>query len=97
MIGAAEEMLWPATRVRAAVAIIHPRSAEYWDMHGVEFPDAMQDGGNNDMDAATVDYFSEAHGLYDALAVQQNVPVDFVDEVRKTPSWPRSWANSSLL
>ena len=35
LIGAAEELLWPAERVRAQVAILHPRSSYVWDESNV--------------------------------------------------------------
>jgi hypothetical protein len=35
---------------------------------------------NSNMNSGTMDYFAEVHGLYTALALQENRPVDFVDE-----------------
>jgi hypothetical protein len=80
MVGKAEPLLWPAERVRSAVGIIFPRSSEYWDLRGIEDPEAIMDCTNSNMDSGTTDYFSEVHGIYSALALQENVPVDFIDE-----------------
>ena len=80
MIGAAEELLWPAIRVVSEVAILYPRSSQFWDERGTQFPGSIIDNGNSNMDVFTVDYLAEAFGLYNALALQRNIAVDFVDE-----------------
>lgn len=78
LIGSAEATLWPATRVTSPVAILFPRSSQVWDGQGHEFPSSIVDNGNSVMDDLTVDYLAESFGIYSALALQQNVPVDFV-------------------
>ena len=80
MIGAAEELLWPATRVVSEVALLYPRTSSFWDERGVEYPGNIIDNGNSNMDVYTVDYLAEAFGLYNALALQRNIAVDFIDE-----------------
>jgi hypothetical protein len=80
MIGAAEDLLWPARRVASDVAILYPRTSAYWDERGVRYPGRIIDNGNSDMDVYTVDYLAETYGLYNALALQHNVAVDFIDE-----------------
>lgn len=45
-----------------------------------QVPDAVMDCTNWNQNSGTMDYVSEVYGLYTALAVQQNIPVDFVDE-----------------
>jgi hypothetical protein len=35
MVGKAEPLLWPAQRVPSDVAIIQPRSSEFWDLRNV--------------------------------------------------------------
>ncbi len=49
MIGAAEELLWPAQRVESEVGIIYPRSAFYWDETAVEHPRGIMDCTNHNM------------------------------------------------
>ena len=43
MIGAAEELLWPAERVPSKVGIIYPRSSFFWDEQDVELPRGIMD------------------------------------------------------
>ena len=84
LIGAAEELLWPAERVRAQVAILHPRSSYVWDESNVSQLAAKVMAGK--LAAATGTYLSsalyssEVYGLYTALAIAMNTPVDFLDE-----------------
>ena len=86
MIGAAEELLWPAERVVSDVAIIQPRSSAMWDHYKedvaplVAAGKAVADCGNNEMISATTDYYAETFGLYNALALAMNRPTDFIDE-----------------
>jgi hypothetical protein len=80
MIGDAEATLWPAIRVTSAVAILFPRSSQVWDGQAHEHPSGIVDNGNSAMDDLTVDYMAECYGIYSALALQRNVPVDFIDE-----------------
>lgn len=84
MIGAAEEQLWPGTRPRPQVAILHPRSAEPWDARDVEVPQQIQDATHWNQNTSTVDYMAETFNLY--LALQHaNIPVDFVEEDDLSP------------
>ena len=86
MIGAAEELLWPAERIVSDLAIIQPRSSALWDMHDIDVEPLVKVGKsigdctNNELIAGTVDYYGETYGLYNALALAMNTPVDFVDE-----------------
>lgn len=86
MIGAAEELLWPAERVVSDLAIIQPRSSALWDMHGIDVAPLVKVGKsigdctNNEFIAGSVDYYAETYGIYNALAVAMNRPTDFIDE-----------------
>ena len=79
MIGAAEELLWPAERLAAEVAILYPRSSFFWDQQDVELPHGIMDCTNVNMGSGP-DYLREVYGLYQTLATQLNIPVDFLDE-----------------
>ena len=83
MIGAAEPLLWPAERTRAQVGIIYPRSSFYWDDLSVADQRGYIDCTNTNMDSGP-DYQSEVHALYMAIAVNLNIPVDFLDEDQLT-------------
>ncbi len=84
MIGQAEELLWPGTRPRPEVAILMPRSPQYWDAKNIPVPKQIYDCTNPNLNKATVDYLAEVANLY--LALQHaNIPVDFVDEDDLTP------------
>lgn len=84
MIGAAEELLWPAKRPPAQVAILQPRSSLPWDAWGVANPTMITDATNVYPDRSTVDYLAEVFDLY--LALQHaNVPVDWVEEEDLNP------------
>eukprot|EP00041_Stephanoeca_diplocostata_P036202 m.1308910 g.1308910 ORF g.1308910 m.1308910 type:complete len:675 (+) comp24822_c0_seq8:972-2996(+) len=80
LIADAEPLLWPAERVRAQVALLMPNAAEVWDETGVPLPEAIKDATITNPLTNTVDYYAELAGLYSALAIGVNVPVDFVDE-----------------
>ena len=70
MIGKAEDLLWPGTRPRAQVAILHPRSAEMWDERNIPIAGPI---------AQSADYIAEEKHLY--LALQHaDIPADFVEE-----------------
>ena len=79
MIGAAEELLWPAERVVSDVGIIYPRSSFLWDEQDVAIPRGIMDCTNTHMTAGP-DYVREVYGIYHTLAVDLNIGVDFVDE-----------------
>ena len=79
MIGAAEELLWPAERVPSKVGIIYPRSSFFWDEQDVELPRGIMDCTNHNM-LAGPDYLREVFGLYSTLALDLNIAVDFMDE-----------------
>ena len=79
MIGAAEELLWPAERVSSEVAILYPRSSFFWDQSDVELPHAIMGCTNVNMQVAP-DYLREVYAIYQTLATQLNIPVDFLDE-----------------
>eukprot|EP01047_Picozoa_sp_COSAG01_P058948 COSAG01_NODE_7014_length_3392_cov_2.015791_3_plen_485_part_00 len=72
LVGRAEEVLWPATKVASKVAILAHRSSEIWDPPGATKWEDMQQ--------KVVGYQADQFGLYLALAVHGGVPVDFVDE-----------------
>jgi hypothetical protein len=86
MIGAAEELLWPAERVVSDLAIVQPRSSAMWDHYSedvaplVQHDEAVSDCGNNEFIVNTPDYYAETFGLYNALALAMNRPTDFIDE-----------------
>jgi hypothetical protein len=82
MIGAAEELLFPAQRVESDLAIIQPRSAAIWDAHGLDIVQLVKKGkllGGATL-SSTTDYYAETYGLYNALAIAMNRPTDFIDE-----------------
>lgn len=79
VIGKAEDLLWPGRKPRAQVAILAPRSSEFWDQKGIPNPTGISDATNNKLNAFTVDYMAEVANIY--LALQHaNIPADFVDE-----------------
>ena len=85
MIGAAEELLWPAQRIVSDVAIIQPRSSAMWDIPPsmdvsplIKVGKSISDG--NSGLSSTTDYLAETFGLYNALALAMNRPTDFIDE-----------------
>ena len=65
-------MLWPARRVASRVAILAHRSANAWDPAGTAKWENQTE--------QTMTYQADQFGLYLALAVHSNVPVDFLDE-----------------
>eukprot|EP01052_Picozoa_sp_SAG31_P014628 SAG31_NODE_916_length_11047_cov_3.507033_10_plen_375_part_00 len=79
MIGAAEELLWPAERVRSDVGIIYPRSSHYWDEQDVELPRGIMDCTNTHMTAGP-DYLREVYSLWRTLSTVLNFGVEFLDE-----------------
>ena len=79
IIGAAEDVLVTGTRLGAQIAIVYPRSSLVFDEWGVARPTTVADETNTNMDAHTVDYMAEVHGLFDLLTAA-NLPVDFLDE-----------------
>lgn len=85
MIGAAEDLLWPAERVQSQIGILYPRSSFYWDETGVELPRGIMDCTNTHM-LSGPHYQAEVFALYTALAERLNVPVDFLDEEELTPA-----------
>lgn len=85
MIAAAEETLWPGRRPQPEVAIVMPRSSQFWDLKTNPPKDAIEDATNNHLNNHTVDYMAEVFDLY--LALQHaNIPVDFVDEDDLSPA-----------
>ncbi|MDB6031112.1 MAG: hypothetical protein JWM16_1450, partial [Verrucomicrobiales bacterium] len=79
MIAAAEETLWAGKRPKSQVAIVMPRSSQFWDANPISPKVAIEDATNNHLNEHTVDYMAEVFDLY--LALQHaNIPVDFVDE-----------------
>ena len=81
MIAKAEDILWPARRAIAQVAILFPQSSPMWDLLGeMASPNTIEDFTNHILDDRTTDYLAEIWGLYQALALHKNIPVDFVDE-----------------
>jgi hypothetical protein len=59
VIGKAEDLLWPGKKPRAQVAILAPRSSEFWDQKGIPNPTGISDATNNKLNAFTVDYMAE--------------------------------------
>ena len=81
MIAKAEDVLWTARRSTAEVAILFPQSATYWDLLGVVAGGGViEDFTNHFLDDRTTDYLAEVWGLWQAMALYKNTPVDFVDE-----------------
>ena len=81
MIAKAEDILWPARRAIAEVAILFPQSATYWDLLNETAPvNTIEDFTNHYLDDRTVDYLAEVWGLFQALNLHKNIPVDFLDE-----------------
>ena len=81
MIAKAEDILWPARRSIAEVGILFPQSATYWDLLGVVAGGRIiEDFTNHYLDDRTTDYLAEVWGLWRAMALFKNIPVDFVDE-----------------
>jgi hypothetical protein len=72
LIGAAEEVLWPARRVAARVAILHHRSSNPWDPPGTAKWENQTE--------QTMEYQADQFGLYLAMQVHSGIAVDFVDE-----------------
>ena len=65
MIARAEDILWPARRAIAEVAILFPQSATFWDLLGETAPvNTIEDFTNHYMDDRTTDYLAEVWGLY---------------------------------
>ena len=65
MIAKAEDILWPARRAIAEVAILFPQSATFWDLLGETAPvNTIEDFTNHYMDDRTTDYLAEVWGLY---------------------------------
>jgi hypothetical protein len=79
-IGKAEPLLWPAKRPAAAVAIVYPRASFFWDEMETALPRAIMDCTNWRMTSGTTDYLGEVFGLYQALVLRENIPLDFIDE-----------------
>ena len=80
MIAKAEDVLWTAQRSPAEVAILFPLSATYWDLVGMRVGGIIEDFTNHNLESATTDYLAEVWGLWQAMALFKNIPVDFVDE-----------------
>jgi hypothetical protein len=76
LIGKAEELLWPGTRPPAQIAILQPRSSFVWDP--ITLAGQVQIWEN--MTQNTAAYQSELYGLFLALSVHANYPIDFIDE-----------------
>ena len=72
LIGAAEDVLWPARRVAARVAILHHRSSNPWDPPGTAKWENQTE--------QTMEYQADQFGLYLAMQVHSGIAVDFVDE-----------------
>lgn len=80
MIAKAEDILWTAQRRTAEVGILFPQSATYWDLLGMKTGGIIEDFTNHNLEAATTDYLAEVWGLWQAMSLYKNIPVDFVDE-----------------
>jgi hypothetical protein len=80
MIAKAEDILWTARRSIAEVAILFPQSATYWDLLGVVAGGIIEDFTNHYLDDRTTDYLAEVWGLWQAMSLFKNIPVDFIDE-----------------
>ena len=84
LISAAEDLLWPGQRVPAQIAIVHPLSSFVWDEFTVSPLEPLRSAGKaidpTGLFDSAVDYAIEVYGLYLALAVAMNIPVDFIDE-----------------
>lgn len=80
MIARAEHVLWKARRSAAQIAILYPRSSVMWDMWHKSDGQLCQCCCTNSMVGYHIDYVVEAFGLYVALAIDSNIPVDFLDE-----------------
>jgi hypothetical protein len=79
LIGAAEPLLWPAQRVLSRIGIVLPRSSFAWDV-------AAYDGEFQKWENLTQyksDYEAESYGVYLALAVHANLPVDTTRGLRR--------------
>ena len=52
MIAKAEDILWPARRAIAQVAILFPQSATYWDLLGMKTGAIIKDATNHNLESA---------------------------------------------
>ena len=84
MIAEVEDVLWTARRQTAEIALLMPRSSELWDLWNKSNTEASGQEfrccRTSSMLAYAVDYNAEIFGLYTALAVDENIPVDIIDE-----------------
>eukprot|EP00041_Stephanoeca_diplocostata_P025183 m.654009 g.654009 ORF g.654009 m.654009 type:complete len:649 (-) comp22691_c2_seq59:321-2267(-) len=81
IIAKAEHVLWEARKPQARIAILAPRSSNFWDLWDEENPKQLcMCCCVSDMIRHYMDYSTEMYGLYVALATDLNLPVDFVDE-----------------
>ena len=75
MIAKAEDILWPARRAIAEVAILFPQSATYWDLLNETAPvNTIEDFTNHYLDDRTTDYLAGVWGLFQALTIHKNIP-----------------------
>ena len=84
MIADVEPILWPARKPGAQIAILMPRSAEAWDLFNKSSTAATgymhECCVTSSMLAFAADYNAEVFGLYTALATDEGLDVDFIDE-----------------
>ena len=84
MIADVEPILWPARKPAAQIAILMPRSAEAWDLFNLSSTAATgymhECCVTSSMLAYAADYNAEVFGLYNALATDEGLDVDFIDE-----------------
>ena len=81
LIGTAEPILFTAQRVPSEIAIVAPRSSFPWDVAGAE--GEFQKWEN--LTSFKSDFEAECYGIYLALAVHANHPIDVIDEDTLTP------------
>lgn len=79
LVGEAEELLYPGRPVKPQVALLHHRSAEFWDQLGMEIARGIVDATNTNLNGACSEYTAELYDLYLALMHEQ-VPVEFISE-----------------
>lgn len=84
MIADVEPILWPARKPSAQIAILMPRSAEAWDLFNLSSTAATgymhECCVTSSMLAYAADYNAEVFGIYTALATDEGLDVDFIDE-----------------
>ena len=84
MVAQAEEVLFRARHRPAEIAILMPRSSEIWDLFNYSLSNTSgymyECCVTSSMLAYAADYNAEVFGLFTALAVDENLPVDIIDE-----------------